>query len=839
MFNSKRSYVLIMSISAIVVVGILFTLANQYIASTSSNLKDFGEKRLEENLFQQRYNITEMIAREKATIELMAQSIIYVNDNDAIIELIKEYSTKSGYSYMFIAAPNGQAITDKGSIIDISERDYYRELLKTKQTIVSEPIPSLLTKDEDIIIIASPVFRGKNIVAIIAGAYSTDYFESMLMSSFDGRVHDILVSSNRSKITATYNCGIHNKTTNTLEDIFKQGAYVKDHGYTQNKATFYANMSAGLSGKIRIVHNGSTYFLMYTPLGINDWYILTLAPEEAITLYSTVFQKELIIIAFLFFAVIISITCYIMFSKLKIGKKLTVTFILISMIASTSGVIGGQLLLRNYNNYSYILDVYGFGLADIGNVALSMCEARSYMRDVVFLDNHEDKLEAVNKIEEIILQTDRYRASVRNNLSSPNSIELWNEFEKNLADYRLERKEIIKLALGNETESNLAYEKWINVSSPKLDKCLDLLNSLIQLNLNSMASSDERLKSEAATTILFIFFVIILVFLTSVLLAFVISKSLSHPLKEIEAAAIRIASNDTNFDLNVNSNDEIGTVATVFNTDVKNAFIEINEKNHLLNEKNKMILDSLTYARKIQGNLLPNHTLFTKAFSDHSILWEPRDTVGGDIYWVHVFKEGTLLCVCDCTGHGTPGALLTMLVVSALNSVVNEQTYKYPNEIMWRLEQQLVNILNVGDDHDLSTINDGVDLAIVFCSNDGKISISSANMHTFVCNGFEVKNIKGQRLRIGEGTLKDKNSIKTTEISADKNNKFYIASDGLFDQIGSETGIPFGYSKLKKTILENHGLALNDIANIIWQQFTTHMGDEKRRDDITLICFKP
>jgi len=238
------------------------------------------------------------------------------------------------------------------------------------------------------------------------------------------------------------------------------------------------------------------------------------------------------------------------------------------------------------------------------------------------------------------------------------------------------------------------------------------------------------------------------------------------------------------------------------------------------------IVTGLNYASTIQKDLLPPESRFNSAFSEHSIIWEPMHIVSGDIYWLKNFDDGAILCVCDCTGHGTPGALLTMLVASAFETIVSESNYKDTAEIVRKLEKRLQNV------------NDGCDFAILFISNDGAVSASAGNMSIFTCNGENVTRHKGQRIHIGEGRIKTKEDVKVITIPPDPRNKFYIASDGLFEQLGGENNMPFGYDALTDIILSNHNEGLNTITNQIWNAFLTHLGDNTKRDDVELIAFR-
>jgi len=251
------------------------------------------------------------------------------------------------------------------------------------------------------------------------------------------------------------------------------------------------------------------------------------------------------------------------------------------------------------------------------------------------------------------------------------------------------------------------------------------------------------------------------------------------------------------------------------------------------------VISSIEYAGKIQKNLLPSENLFKEIFSDYSIIWKPRDIVGGDIYWIKKFKEGALLCVCDCTGHGTPGALLTMLVVSTFESLVTENNYKNTRQVIWELDKRLFSVLNARREGARSlNIKDGCDLAVLYIANDGNITSSSGHIHIFVCDGKNVTKIKGQRINVGEGKIKNSDDIISVNIPVNPENKFYIASDGLFDQPGGINPGPFGYNNFTRAILENHNNNQSVISDKIWAAFEGHRGETSRVDDFELISFK-
>lgn len=275
------------------------------------------------------------------------------------------------------------------------------------------------------------------------------------------------------------------------------------------------------------------------------------------------------------------------------------------------------------------------------------------------------------------------------------------------------------------------------------------------------------------------------------------------------------------------------------------AFVDITDIIQLqtdAQEKNNLICSDLRYAKKLQINLLPPRQFFEQAFSDFSVFWSPKEIVGGDFYWLKSFPSGTILCICDCTGHGTPGAMLTMLVSTALDSIVNEQNCHDPAQIMFQLDQHSAAILNARvqtADETSIQIHDGCDLVILFIAKDRSVSFSASSMPVFTCNGKETKRYRGRYLRIGEGRLNSRDDIEITHIPADENTAYYIASDGLFDQIGGLAGRPFGYQNFQELILRHHDEKQETITQKIWEAFEIHRGNQPRRDDVEFISFRP
>ena len=264
-------------------------------------------------------------------------------------------------------------------------------------------------------------------------------------------------------------------------------------------------------------------------------------------------------------------------------------------------------------------------------------------------------------------------------------------------------------------------------------------------------------------------------------------------------------------------------------------------KAQLIAEKHEILMDSINCACEIQKGILPKDSLFSHAFADYSVIWEPRDTVGGDIYWIKSFEEGTVLSVCDCTGHGVPGALLTSLVMALFEEIVNEDTCKDPAAIIYMLDRRIARIFEVKPTQGkrARSIKNGCDLAVLFVAKNGDVSIASGNVDVYFCDGNEVERVKGQRINVGEGKIQSREDVRVTVVPANEKYKFYISSDGLYDQIGGAHGHSFGLRTFKQLILEHHNKNQESISNIIWDVFESYRGNHVRLDDFELITFKP
>ena len=522
------------------------------------------------------------------------------------------------------------------------------------------------------------------------------------------------------------------------------------------------------------------------------------------------------------------------FQDIKIGRRLAIimcfAFILI-FITETTGLVNNR---RLSNEISLGYEAITLPLKFIANARGEFNAMRTNLQNLALDFNTRE-------------ENQRFRANIERNLAN---------FEENIRQYKrvldthgtnaeYEREAVYYLyeMLPSLREYVLyiisyAEQTGFEAHSTRLmrgdfyDVAEDIsLELLLLTDILEAQSNDANLRASIQFRESVIMFVVILI-MSMVILTFsalIFARSIIKPLNVVTGVALELSNGNLDtVELDYHSKSELGILADSFRYMI-----------HGLKAREIMV-SGITYASKIQKNLLPPLSIFEETFADYSIIWEPRDIVGGDIYWAKKYDNGTVLCVADCTGHGTPGALLTMLVVSALESTLLPDNCHDTASIIWHLDQKIVSAMNVNDDGVVSMdINDGCDLAVLFIANDGTVTISAGNTCVFVCDGTEVIRHKGQSIFVGEGKIASKDEINTITIPANPDNKFYIASDGISDQIGGERNKRYGYKEFKHIILENHNEPQAIISGKIWNAFIEYQGEEPRRDDVELITFKP
>jgi serine phosphatase RsbU (regulator of sigma subunit) len=283
------------------------------------------------------------------------------------------------------------------------------------------------------------------------------------------------------------------------------------------------------------------------------------------------------------------------------------------------------------------------------------------------------------------------------------------------------------------------------------------------------------------------------------------------------------------FDLTDNEIKNLKSITLLLSVAIK----QLDLKNELL-QINKDNIDSLNYAQNIQRTIVPEITKLTKTFSDISLYFKPRNIVSGDFYWAKEKNGLTFIAVADCTGHGVPGAFLTLIGSRILEQIVDIEKITNPAEILMKLDDQIYLSLN-NKEHDI--IRDGMEIGLcVIDTKANKLSFAGAGLGLlYFINGQEFY-IKGQRKSIGDYRDEDF-KFKTVEINVTGDECFYMATDGYQDQLGGNHYKRFSKKRtidLLKSIIPKSGVEKEQILSKVMDEF---IGIHQQTDDITVVSF--
>lgn len=303
------------------------------------------------------------------------------------------------------------------------------------------------------------------------------------------------------------------------------------------------------------------------------------------------------------------------------------------------------------------------------------------------------------------------------------------------------------------------------------------------------------------------------------------SRELLSMNDELNAANDELSS--TNEELNSTNEELIATVETV-------------KKQHkMIEESNRNITDSLRYAQTIQDAILPFEERMDSHLKEYFTFYRPKDIVSGDFYWLTDLKGKIYLAVADCTGHGVPGAFMSMIGSAALDALVDRNELEESDKILEELHLTIQKSLKQKN----STNDDGMDvgLCIMEYLEDGrcKILFSGAKrpFYYFKKATQQLHEIRGTRQSIGGYSKKERISFEVNEIILEKGDTFYLCSDGYADQNNADDK-KFGSHNLRKLLQKTALMSMKEQGKIIKQSFDEHKGNEFQRDDIAIIGVK-
>ena len=266
---------------------------------------------------------------------------------------------------------------------------------------------------------------------------------------------------------------------------------------------------------------------------------------------------------------------------------------------------------------------------------------------------------------------------------------------------------------------------------------------------------------------------------------------------------------------------------------------EISRQKEELAFKNRNITDSIIYAKRIQLAMMPTSKQFRRIFPDSFVYYNPKDIVSGDFYWVNQRSEKVFFAVIDCTGHGVPGAFMSIIGYELLRNIINIKGIENPAEILNELNEDFSGIFNSEEENNYS-FRDGMDIG--FCVIDCKKAIleyAGAFSSMYLLRDKSVSEIKGNRFSVGlMGDLIDE-PFENHSMKLEKDDVIYLFSDGYPDQFGGEEGKKFKYRRFRHLLLNIHRLPFRQQEKILDQSLIHWMGNHEQVDDILIIGVKP
>jgi len=256
---------------------------------------------------------------------------------------------------------------------------------------------------------------------------------------------------------------------------------------------------------------------------------------------------------------------------------------------------------------------------------------------------------------------------------------------------------------------------------------------------------------------------------------------------------------------------------------------EVVQKSKEIEEKNRDITASIRYAERIQRAMLPPEDSFVETF----VLYMPKDIVSGDFYWMYDNGDEQFIAACDCTGHGVPGAFMSIIGHNSLNKVVREFGITRPGAILDQLNAEVVKALTRRNEE---TINDGMDLTLI-AFNRKKFTLDYAGAYNplYLVRKGEVVTYKADRFPIGMSSLEAKKTFQNQQIEILSGDMIYMCSDGYADQFGTAESKKFKSGNVKKLLGEIWNLPLKEQRDRLQKEILNWKGDLPQVDDIMFI----
>ena len=343
-----------------------------------------------------------------------------------------------------------------------------------------------------------------------------------------------------------------------------------------------------------------------------------------------------------------------------------------------------------------------------------------------------------------------------------------------------------------------------------------------------------QIEKEAETRMLVIWMLVLsLLVLTIVVVGLITTRKknqlLADQKKQIEEKNLNLESANTEI---LQKNVQLSELAE----EIQSQNEEIIVQRDMIEARNLDMTSSIQYARLIQNAVLPSIEALETNFKNHFVLYKPRDIVSGDFWWFHAYKNRKIIAVADCTGHGVPGAFLSMLGTTLLSEIVSHQPEIRANILLDNLRAKMRETMMHGKTTSLQL--DGMDIAVCIVNDQTKeIEIAGAYNPVYIIRDGDIEIIKADKIPIGLGG--DPRSTFNLNIwKAKPKDRFYLFSDGYADQFGGEHGRKLMVKNFRKLLVQSAALPMDRQKEFLDQQFLEWQGNSTQIDDVLVLGFE-
>ncbi len=264
---------------------------------------------------------------------------------------------------------------------------------------------------------------------------------------------------------------------------------------------------------------------------------------------------------------------------------------------------------------------------------------------------------------------------------------------------------------------------------------------------------------------------------------------------------------------------------------------EISRQKEELSIKNKSITDSMTYAQRIIQAMMPSSKILLKHFTDSFILYLPKEIVSGDFYWIAERNNKVFVAAVDCTGHGIPGAFMSIIGFDLLRNIINVKGVEDPAEVLLQLNAGVAETFRDAED---MTVSDGMDLAFcVIDKKNNKLEYAGAFNPLYLIRDNNIIDFKGDRFSVGLASQNEKQVFQKHSIKLEKDDVIYLFSDGFADQFGGPKSKKYKYRRFRHLLLTIHKFPFTEQKNTLLRSFSAWKGNLEQVDDILVIGIKP